>query len=114
VIKHCLIELNKFLEIIPDIQEIIQNVIFIGAACKLETEKYKLDEFFRLISGRIVNCFSPYDFTLADNYSYKALGVTALNQAGQSIENYDLSEFKLYHNDYQENIGKILKNINIL
>lgn len=126
VIKHCIAELNKILELNYDIKEIIQNVVFIGGATIINHEKYKYEEFFKIIAGRIVNCYSSNDKLLESLYSSNSIGLHPLEYNENSemsncaapkklmIENYDLSEFKIDQDGYHSEIGKILKNINIL
>jgi len=125
VIKHCIFELNKIYDYHMEVSEIIQNIVFIGGATKLNPNKYKFEEFFKIIAGRIINCFSDFDSDLKDVYSYDAIGVNPLINNTQFdsdymskntiyLENYDLSEYKYNHDDYKENLSKILNDINIL
>jgi hypothetical protein len=127
VIKHCIAELNKILELNYDLKEIIQNIVFIGGAAKINHDKYKYEEFFKIIAGRIVNCYSTNDKLLENVYSPNAIGLRPLTYNEENteisnlgapkkimIENYDLSELKIDQDGYHSEISKILKTVNIL
>ena len=116
VIKHCILELNKIFDYHMEINEIIQNVVFVAGATKLCNKKFKFKEIFKIISGRIVNCFSRYDKKLAEIYSKDAIGLKELPNENNEylVENYDFSHLKLNHDDYIRELPTILNHINIL
>lgn len=120
VIKQCILELNKIYDYNPfDINDILHNIIFIGGATKLDHNKFKYNELFKFVSGRIVNCYSEYDKVLAEMYSPDAIGLKPLiynndNQGRLLIKNYDLSYLKLDHGDYKRELNKILDKIILL
>lgn len=120
VIKHCILELNKIYEYQFDVNEIIQNVIFIAGATKFNTKKVKLVDVFKIVAGRIVNCYSKYDWLLPFFYSEKCIGVNAIEVENEKdgkmlyLENYDFSYLKLDHNEYKRELDKIMNTIDIL
>ena len=116
VIKHCLLEMNKIYDYCFEVNQILQNIVFIAGATKFSNKQNKYKDLFKIIAGRIVNCFSSYDSLLADTYSEDALGLKALpdDESDIYIENYDFSEMKLNHDDYKRELATILNHIKIL
>lgn len=119
VIKHCLKELKKLSTNGIKVNEIINNVIFIGGACKLE-ENDKHKNIFETISGKVINCFSFYDNIIKNYYSIDSVGTRRINQLKKDnnqevylpeIENVDLTSLKLNQDDYKNEIPNIISQI---
>lgn len=119
VIKHCLKELKKMSTNGIKVDEIINNVIFIGGACKLE-ENGKHKDIFEAVSGKVINCFSFYDNIIKNYYSNESVGTRRINQLKNcdkqeiylpEIENVDLSSLKLNQDDYKNEIPNIISQI---
>ena len=114
VIKHCLKELvDNNCE-----GNLINNVLFLAGATTIEN-KNKWNKYFnKIVSGRIINCFSKEDKIL--QYLYKLcvnkipIGSYELiceNNENNRVENYDLSEFGIGHLDYRENLKFIMQKV---
>lgn len=119
VIKHCLKELKRLGEKGIKVNDIINNVIFIGGAAKIE-EYDKHREIFASVSGKVVNCFSFYDNIIKDYYSNDSIGVRRINKLKSDetkrtylpdVENIDLSSLKLNQDDYKNEIPNIISQI---
>ena len=114
MIKHCLKELvDNNCE-----GNLINNVLFLAGATAIEN-KNKWNKYFnKIVSGRIINCFSKEDKIL--QYLYKLcvnkipIGSYELiceNNENNRVENYDLSEFGIGHLDYRENLKFIMQKV---
>ncbi len=116
VIKHCLKELiDNNCE-----GNLINNVLFLAGATTIEN-KIKWQKYFnKIVSGRIINCFSKEDKIL--QYLYKLcvnkipIGSDELiccneNNEKNRVENFDLSEFGIGHLDYRENLKFIMQKV---
>ena len=129
VVKYCIKELNK----IKGHKIIINNILFLGGAADMrENKKDKWRNIFRNnVGGRIINCYSRYDYVL--EYLYKMcakkdpsingkkdpIGLNKMNikdEKGQYyiVEDYDFSDLKLGHIQYRSRFHDILKRINFL
>ena len=109
VIKHFLLELNKISGKI-DTDDILNDVIFIGAATDLNMDKYP--NILNNIGGRIVNVFSENDKELRD-YNEDSMGLKMLvnntpYKTSHSIININLSSKNIGQNDYFNEITRII------
>ncbi len=103
VIKFCLKELNKIKNSgVNNINNIINNIIFIGGGCKFsENDKHK--EMFSLISGKVINVYCDNDELIKKYYSEKSIGIRKILDIENNdkkiyypkIENVNLSYFKI-------------------
>jgi len=120
VVKHCLKELKAISEYLPEIKDLVQNVVFIGAATCLP-EKYLWKNINTIIGGRIINCYCNKDEVLQGIYKYitnqDPLGIKPLefegSENGISIENYDFTELEIKHVEYKCYLNEIIKKINL-
>ena len=116
VIKFCLKELNKIRNSgINNINNIINNIIFIGGGCKFsENEKHK--EMFSLISGKVINVYCDNDKLIKKYYSEKSIGIRKILDIENKdkkiyypkIENVNLSFYKIREQDYKFEIPKLI------
>jgi len=116
VIKFCLKELNKIRNSgINNINNIINNIIFIGGGCKFsENEKHK--EMFSLISGKVINVYCDNDELIKKYYSEKSIGIRKILDIENKdkkiyypkIENVNLSFYKIREQDYKFEIPKLI------
>ena len=116
VLKNCLKELSE----IKDNKTLINNIIFMGGATTLNSNKWP-NIFKKVVSGRILNCYSQKDEVLKKLFKLctinNAIGSDKLiikSEDGEFdyVENYDFSELDLGHLDYRKNFEEILKKIN--
>ena len=100
-------------------ENIINNVIFFGGATTFKNNKTRWNQIFkRLISGRIVNCYSEEDYVLKYLYQgsegKQAIGshkFKAGNEGeGEIIENIKLD---IGHIEYRKCLDEIVKKINL-
>ena len=119
VIKHCLKELKRMGEKGIKVDDIINNVIFIGGAAKIE-ENDRHKEIFEAVSGKVVNCFSVYDNIIKEYYANDSIGVREINELKNdenkakylpNVENINLSSLKLNQDDYKNEIPNIISQI---
>ncbi|KAN0004565.1 hypothetical protein ACTFIZ_010725 [Dictyostelium cf. discoideum] len=109
---------------IPKIYSLIESVVFIGSP--ITSDQKRWSKILRLISGRIVNCYTPNDLLLKyvcrsinclSDGILPAAGVAPVHIPGSSlvIENVDLSNLVKSHLDYEkeEILCKILQHIDI-
>ena len=116
VIKFCLKELNKIKNSgVNNINNIINNIIFIGGGCKFsENDKHK--EMFSLISGKVINVYCDNDELIKKYYSEKSIGIRKILDIENNdkkiyypkIENVNLSYFKIKEQDYKFEIPKLI------
>ena len=109
VIKHFLLEFNKISGKI-DTDDILNDVIFIGAATDLNMDKYP--NILNNIGGRIVNIFSEKDKDLRD-YDENSMGLKMLvnntpYKTSYSIINVNLSQKNISQDDYFNEITRII------
>ena len=109
VIKHFLLEFNKISGKI-DTDDILNDVIFIGAATDLNMDKYP--NILNNIGGRIVNIFSEKDKDLRD-YDENSMGLKMLvnntpYKTSYSIINVNLSKKNISQDDYFNEITRII------
>ena len=116
VIKFCLKELNKIRNCGLNINDIINDIIFICGGCKIsENEKHK--EMLSLISGKIINVYCDNDELYKKYYSEKSIGIRKLLNIENDdnkiyypkIENINLSNYKMREQDYKYEIPGLLK-----
>ena len=121
VTKYCL----KELEAIKGHRVMINNVCFLAGATVIHQEKKKFwrNVFRNNVGGRVINCFSRYDWVLENLFKFcvnkNPIGLNKLNIKDENdefyiVEDYDLSDLKLGHTEYRDNFDKILKRINFL
>jgi hypothetical protein len=110
VIKHCLLELRKISEYCLDIFDILENIVFIAGSCKLEPSNMK--DCFKLVSGRLINCYSTYNMQLRQFCNPKVMGLNPI--LNDRFENVDFSQQKFSDSDYRKEMNKIFDRINIL
>jgi hypothetical protein len=109
VIKHCLLELNKISEYDLEVFDILENIVFIAGSCKLD---WKLEDSYKLVSGRLINCYSTYNMQLRHFCNSQVIGLNPINN--DRFENYDFSHLKFNDSDYRKEMNKIFDKINIL
>lgn len=120
IVKYCMKEINIIKEFIPEATDIIQNVVFLAAACDFEKGE-KWSTILKNVPGRIINCFRSNDLVLRDVYhmftnSRQSVGCKKLEfgtDFDQVIENYDFSEFDLKHNNYKAYLNHIVTKIKL-
>ncbi|KAM9955691.1 hypothetical protein ACTFIW_002331 [Dictyostelium discoideum] len=108
----------------PKIYSLIESVVFIGSP--ITSDQKRWSKILRLISGRMVNCYTPNDLLLKyvcrsinclSDGILPAAGVAPIHIPGSSlvIENVDLSNLVKSHLDYEkeEILCKILQHIDI-
>ena len=109
VIKHCLLELNKISSKI-DSDDVLNDVIFIGAATDLNIDKYP--NILNNIGGRIINVYSENDKFLR-GYNEDCLGLKMLinnspYKTSHSIININLSHKEINQFGYLNLIPRII------
>ena len=129
VVKYCIKELNA----IKGHKVMINNALFLGGAADMrDNKKDKWRNIFRdNVGGRVINCFSRYDWVLKNLYKICAkndpningkkdpIGLNKMNIKDEKgeyyiVEDYDLSDLKLGHIEYRGKFFEILKRINFL
>jgi hypothetical protein len=110
VIKHCLLELTKISEYCFDVFDILENVVFISGSCKLD--QIEMQNSLKLVSGRLINCYSTFDKQLNRFCSRQAIGLQPVEI--DRFENYDFSHLKFSESEYRKEMNKIFDKINIL
>jgi hypothetical protein len=116
VIKHCLKELidNNCGG------NLINNVMFLAGATTIEN-KNKWNKYFnKIISGRIINCYSQKDKVLKYLYNicvnkepignYELI-CNDINNFNNRVENYDFTDLELGHLDYRDNLRIIMQKV---
>ncbi len=115
VIKCCLKELHS----LKINQKFINNVMFIAGATHIKKDNEKWENIFNeVVTGRIINCYSEYDYIL--KYLYQPcvdktpIGGSELiiGNNCERIENYNMTSLKIGHLDYRNHFDKILPEIN--
>ena len=114
VIKHCLLELNKISSKI-DSDDVLNDVIFIGAATDLNMDKYP--NILNTIGGRIINVYSENDKYLR-GYNEDCLGLkrlvnNTLYKLSHSITNINLSHKNITQVDYLNHVLRIINDIKL-
>lgn len=99
-----------------DVNGIIMDVILLGTP--VPTNRKRWNNVRKIVSGRLINCYSSTDWTL--NFLYRSTKTT-LKVAGLSpvkvdfVENYDVKDvIGMGHHKYPENIMEILKKIDFI
>lgn len=138
VVKYCIKELDK-IRSIKGHTIMINNALFLAAAADMrEDKKNKWRNIFRNnVSGRVISCFSRFDWVLGNLYKICAkndnlenkkgllgkkkdpIGLNKMNLKDEKgeydiVEDYDFSDLKLGHTDYRKRFADILKRINFL
>jgi hypothetical protein len=111
---------------------IVRDAVIIGAPCGTSSQKWAKRR--SVVSGRLINVFSPQDWVLSLLYRYKRFSVIALAGLQEvklpsakkkeknhhrdvlylsPIENYDVSDIVSTHGDYPAKINEILDRIGI-
>lgn len=117
--KHCIKELILISEYLPEVKDLIQNIIFIGAAVAIPSHKDFWKNFRKIVSGRIINCYSPNDEVLLGVFKYitkkDSIGTCPLkiDTLENLIENYDLSDLNIQHQDYKSYLNDIIKKVKL-
>ena len=111
IIKNCFLELQQ-LKSRLNIYDLINNVIMIGGATKLDLDKYP--NIFDNVTGKIVNIFSKNDVNLME-YKKTAVGLNELKASKESdviynIINIDLSKKYIKQEEYSFELPKIFIN----
>ncbi len=114
VIKHCLLELNKISSKI-DSDDVLNDVIFIGAATDLNMDKYP--NILNNIGGRIINVYSENDKYLR-GYNEDCLGLkrlinNTLYKLSHSIININLTHKNITQVDYLNHVLRIINDIKL-
>lgn len=107
IIKHCLLELNKISGKM-DTDDIINEVIFIGAATNIDKDKYP--NIFTNVAGRIVNVYNDKDDTLR-YFNNGSLGLKQLSMISDkdTIVNIDASKSSLMkQEEYKGEMTKLV------
>lgn len=110
VIKHCIKELEKL-----QIKDVIENVILLAGASNYSNENTNkwVKCYKQVVNGRCINVHSDYDSVLKfaykqstkkDAVGYKPKGSDLM---GVLFENKDISDMKLGHTDYRNNLDEI-------
>ena len=138
VVKYCIKELDKIRSIKGHTIK-INNALFLAAAADMrEDKKNKWRNIFRNnVSGRVISCFSRFDWVLGNLYKICAkndhlenkkgflgkkkdpIGLNKMNLKDEKgeydiVEDYDFSDLKLGHTDYRKRFTDILQRINFL
>jgi hypothetical protein len=120
ILKHCLKELFTISEYLPQVKDIIQNIIFIGAATSIDSNKKNWERLPEFVSGRIINCYSPNDEVLQGIFKYitkkDSLGIVPFNLVKNQhnfVENYDFGDWNIKHVEYKIYFNEILKKIKL-
>ena len=115
LMKYCLKELNKISVYMPEIKDLIHNVLFIGAATSIP-DKEMWRNIDKLVSGRVINCYAPGDEVLNGIFKYitnkEPLGTASLkfdNLENCKVENYDFSDLGINHVEYKCYLNEIIK-----
>lgn len=93
---------------------IVERVILLGAPISLETQRWETVR--KVVAGRFVNAYATNDWLLAVIYraslmSQGLAGIQAVNVPG--IENVEVTDMIKGHSSYLENVGDILRAIEI-
>ena len=119
VVKYCLKELYELSKIEPRLVGKVQNVILMGGAVSLRN-KQKWQEILKIVSGRVINCWSSDDNVLHQVYLLldpdTAIGAEPLylgEDLKEVIENYDFTNFEIGHEDYRNYMNEIIKDVKI-
>lgn len=112
VIYYCLQELAER----KDSEGIIGDVVLLGAPVSASVEHWK--PMSRIVSGKIVNCYSSSDWLLKFLYrtSSAAIHVAGLQEIrwkDRRLKNVDLTRIVSGHMDYCKKLTEILDYINI-
>jgi hypothetical protein len=119
VSKHCIKELIMISEYLPEVKDLIQNIIFIGAAVAIPSHKELWKNVRKIVSGRIINCYSPNDEVLLGIFKYitkkDSIGTCPLkiDTLEDLIENYDLSDLNIQHQEYKCYLNDIIKKVKL-
>ena len=118
VVKNCLKELSHR----DDGKMIINDVIFMAGATTFKDRFNWYNIFKKVVSGRIINCYSKADNILKylyanctgnDPIGIKNIEINDGKGGKNIIENYDFTDLDIGHLDYREKFSDILKRINI-
>ena len=116
VIKNCLKELYSIENLNHNI---INTVMFIAGATHIKNNEKWEKIFNRIITGRIINCYSKSDKALQLLFqpcvSKNPIGRIELNIGKQNmrIENFDMSDLKMRHIDYRRHFKELIDKVNL-
>ena len=116
VIKNCLKELYSIENLNHNI---INTVMFIAGATHIKNNEKWEKIFNRIITGRIINCYSKSDKALQLLFqpcvSKNPIGRIELNIGKQNmrIENFDMSDLKMGHIDYRRHFKELIDKVNL-
>jgi hypothetical protein len=117
LIKHCLLELYNLAKEDSDLENIIQNVVFVAGATNFKNKDKWNKIFDTLVSGRVINCHGDNDNILKHLFKLAttsdAIGHKKLESDSCKVENYDFSELSIDHHEYRKNLSKIIKKIKL-
>jgi len=108
------LDINLVDESIRGIENIIQDVVLLGAPIRYKSKFWKWIRM--VVSGRIINGFSKNDLILGLVYRYQRFGsaVSGVEPVPcPGIENIDLSHIIDKHVDYSKNIREIMEYIDL-
>ncbi len=121
VIYSCLQQLKEY-----ECYDLINNVTFLGGAVQIDNDVKNGQLLNKVINGRIVNCYSKEDYILKYVFQLseeqKPIGMDELKWKeikGQNnlycpkIENIDLTDLKMGHLDYRNEMKEIVKRTNL-
>eukprot|EP01084_Bolivina_argentea_P178754 308957_1 len=103
-------EKEKQKEMAIDLSSIIENVIILGGPCTCDSDEWS--EIRKIVSDRIINCYSVNDWVL--KFVYRTAAATT-SVAGlmpiqcDGIENVNLSQVIDGHSEYYNKTPKIIK-----
>lgn len=103
--KHCIKMLSKL-----GCLDSLVNAIFIGGATQFKDD-FNTD-LSKVISGRVINCFSKDDIILHRLYSIVIPVEPTGRTPNQNIVMENL-EFKLWHTNYRKNFEMVRDKLNI-
>eukprot|EP01035_Chromulina_nebulosa_P019888 gene19888-25843_t len=108
------LDINLVDESIRGIENIIQDVVLLGAPIRYKSKFWKWIRM--VVSGRIINGYSKNDLILGLVYRYQRFGsaVSGVEPVPcPGIENIDLSHMIDKHVDYSKNIKEIMEYIDL-
>lgn len=94
---------------------IVEDVVIMGLPNHLSIASWKACR--QVVSGRLVNCFSQKDLILSLMFQFKRLGLKpvcgTLPVSVPGVENFDVSDLVMGHQDYCTATGEILKRVRL-
>lgn len=122
VVKHCLKEIARLTLIIPELSNLIRDVVLIGGACSIRNKPgCDWESIFTNCTGRVINVYSDSDASLRSSYKEfiggRPIGLEPLMLVNESkkciVENYQYDEMRLNHTQYPDYLDKILEKLKI-